>query len=336
MIEMIILAIETSCDETSAAVVKNGKEILSNIVVSQMDIHSEFGGVVPEVASRHHVTSITKVIDKAINDAGIEKSDIDLVAVTKAPGLIGALLVGINAAKAFAFSNNIPIIGIDHIKGHIYANQIENDMKFPLITLVVSGGHTELVLMKEHNRFELLGCTQDDAVGEAYDKVARVLGLSYPGGPIVDKLAKEGIDSYNLPRPYLQKDKFDFSFSGLKSAVINLIHNSKQRNEEIRVNDVCRSFQESVTDVLVTKTISAAKKYGVKQVMIAGGVAANRGLRNKLNDNIGEFELIIPHVKYCTDNAAMIGVAAHYQYLDLRMYDKMDLNGRPFSELGRD
>ncbi|XMB86301.1 tRNA (adenosine(37)-N6)-threonylcarbamoyltransferase complex transferase subunit TsaD [Mycoplasmatota bacterium WC44] len=332
---MIILAVETSCDETSVAVIKDGKEVISNIVVSQMDIHSEFGGVVPEVASRHHVTSITKVMDKAIVGAKINVSDIDLVAVTKAPGLIGALLVGINAAKAFAFSNKLPIIGVNHIKGHIYANEIEHTMKFPLIALVVSGGHTELVLMKGHNQFEMIGCTQDDAVGEAYDKVARVLGLSYPGGPIVDKLAAQGSESYKLPRSFLKRDEFDFSFSGLKSAVINLVHNTKQRNEEIVINDLCRSFQESVTDVLVEKTINAAKKYGAKQIIIAGGVAANRGLRNKMELNKEDFELIIPHIKYCTDNAAMIGVAGYYQFKDVGTNDKMDLNGKPFNELGR-
>lgn len=331
---MIILAIESSCDETSVAVVENTK-IRSNIVVSQMDIHSEFGGVVPEVASRHHVTSITRVMEKALEDAGVTQSDIDLVAVTKAPGLIGALLVGINAAKAFAFANKIPIIGINHIKGHIYANEIENDMVFPLITLVVSGGHTELVLMEGHNRFEQIGATQDDAVGEAYDKVARVLGLGYPGGPIVDKLSKEGEDTYNLPRPYLNKAEFNFSFSGIKSAVINTIHNAKQRGEEIRVNDMCRSFQEAVTDVLVDKTLWAAEKYDAKQIIVAGGVAANRGLRAKLAERNEKFDIAIPHIEYCTDNAAMIGVAAYYQYNDVGTQDKMDLNGKPYNELGR-
>jgi len=332
---MIILAIETSCDETSAAIIEDGKIVLSNIVVTQMDIHKEFGGVVPEIASRHHVTSITKVIDKAIETADIEISKIDLVAVTNAPGLIGALLVGINAAKAFAFSHNIPILGINHIKGHIYANQIEDEMIFPLIALVVSGGHTELVLMEGHNRFEMIGCTQDDAVGEAYDKVARVLGLSYPGGPLVDKLSKIGEETYKLPRSYLKKDEFNFSFSGLKSSVINLIHNHNQRNEEIRINDVCRSFQESVSDVLVQKTMMAAERFNVKQIIVAGGVAANSGLRTKMNENKKHYELVFPNIKYCTDNAAMIGIAAYYQYQDLKMYDKMDLNGKPYSELGR-
>ncbi len=332
---MIILAIETSCDETSAAIIEDGKIVLSNIVVTQMDIHKEFGGVVPEIASRHHVTSITKVIDKAIETADIEISKIDLVAVTNAPGLIGALLVGINAAKAFAFSHNIPILGINHIKGHIYANQIEDEMIFPLIALVVSGGHTELVLMEGHNRFEMIGCTQDDAVGEAYDKVARVLGLSYPGGPLVDKLSKIGEETYKLPRSYLKKDEFNFSFSGLKSSVINLIHNHNQRNEEIRINDVCRSFQESVSDVLVQKTMMAAERFNVKQIIVAGGVAANSGLRTKMNENKKHYELVFPNIKYCTDNATMIGIAAYYQYQDLKMYDKMDLNGKPYSELGR-
>ncbi len=332
---MIILAIESSCDETSVAVVKGSNEILSNIVVSQMDIHSEFGGVVPEIASRHHVSSITKVMDKAIQDAGITQSEIDLVAVTKAPGLIGALLVGINAAKAFAFANKLPIIGINHIKGHIYANQIENEMKFPAIALVVSGGHTEIILMKGHNRFEQIGATQDDAVGEAYDKVARVLGLGYPGGPIVDKLSNEGIDNYKLPRIYLDKKEFNFSFSGLKSSVINTIHNAKQRGEEIRVNDMCKSFQESVTDVLVYKVLLAAETYSAVQIIVAGGVAANRGLRKKLKERNTKFDIVIPHIKYCTDNAAMIGVAAHYQFSDVGTQDDMSLNGKPYNELSR-
>ncbi len=331
---MKILAFETSCDETSVAVL-DGKMILSNIVVSQMDIHAEFGGVVPEVASRHHVTSITKVIEKALEDANLTQKDIELVAVTKAPGLIGALLVGINAAKAFAFANNLPIIGVNHIKGHIYANEIENEMKFPLIALVVSGGHTELILMKGHNQFEQIGATQDDAVGEAYDKVARVLGLSYPGGPVVDKLSIEGENTYSLPRPYLDKKEFNFSFSGLKSAVINTIHNAKQRGEEIRVNDMCLSFQEAVTDVLVDKALWAAEKYNAKQIIVAGGVAANRGLRAKLNERNKKFDIAIPHIQYCTDNAAMIGVAAYYQYLDVGTSDGMELNGKPYNELGR-
>lgn len=332
---MIILAIESSCDETSVAVLENGNNVLSNIVVSQMDIHSEFGGVVPEVASRHHVTSITKVMQKAITDAGINSSDIDLVAVTKAPGLIGALLVGINAAKAFAFVSKKPIIGINHIKGHIYANQIENEMQFPAIALVVSGGHTEIILMEGHNRFIQIGATQDDAVGEAYDKVARVLGLGYPGGPVVDKLSVEGEETYKLPRSYLDKKEYNFSFSGLKSAVINTIHNAKQRGEEIRVPDMCRSFQESVTDVLVDKALMAAEEYGAKQIIVAGGVAANRGLRKKLIERNDKFDIAIPHIKYCTDNAAMIGVAAYYQFKDVGTQDSMDLNGKPYNELGR-
>lgn len=331
---MKILAFETSCDETSVAVL-DGKKILSNVVVSQMDIHAEFGGVVPEVASRHHVTSITKVIEKALAEANMTQKDIELVAVTKAPGLIGALLVGINAAKAFAFANKLPIIGVNHIKGHIYANEIEDEMKFPLISLVVSGGHTELILMKGHNQFEQIGATQDDAVGEAYDKVARVLGLGYPGGPVVDRLSKEGEETYTLPRPYLNKDEFNFSFSGLKSAVINTIHNAKQRGEEIRVNDMCTSFQAAVTDVLVDKTLWAAEKYKAKQIVVAGGVAANRGLRAKFEERNEHFDIAIPHIRYCTDNAAMIGVAAYYQYLDVGTNDGMDLNGKPYNELGR-
>lgn len=330
---MIILAVESSCDETSVAVLKNGKTVLSNIVVSQMDIHKEFGGVVPEVASRHHVASITRVIEKALEDASVTQADIDLVAVTKAPGLIGALLVGINAAKAFAFINQIPIIGVDHIKGHIYANQIENEMQFPLLALVVSGGHTELILMNKHNQFEQLGTTQDDAVGEAYDKVARVMGLGYPGGPVVDRLAAEGENSYELPRPHINSGDYNFSFSGLKSAVINLLHNTKQRGEELIVNDVCTSFQTAVIEVLIHKTISAAREYNVKQIIVAGGVSANKGLRKAIMEYNTEFQVSVPPFKYCTDNAAMIGSAAYYQYEDVGTTDGMELNGKPYHEL---
>lgn len=310
---MIILSVETSCDETSVAITKNGKEVLSNIVLSQIDIHKVFGGVVPEVASRQHVKHMSKIFEQAIKEANITIKDIDMVAVTKGPGLIGALLVGINAAVAFAYSHQIPMMGVNHLLGHIYAAQIENEMKFPAIALLVSGGHTELLYIKDHLDIEILGTTLDDAVGEAYDKVARTLGLSYPGGPIVDKLAHQGKETYPLPRPYLNMEEFNFSFSGLKSAVINLVHNANQKNEKIVVEDMCKSFQESVTDVLVTKTKKAAEKYKARQIIVAGGVAANKGLREKLRKEITNTEIIIPSIKYCTDQAAMIGIAAYYQ-----------------------
>ncbi len=311
---MIILAVESSCDETSVALVKDGKEILSHVVLSQMDIHAIYGGVVPEIASRNHIVHMTRVFEQALLEAKIEIKDIDLVAVTKGPGLIGSLLVGINAATTFAFAHQKPLIGVNHLIGHIYAANIENEIKFPALALLISGGHTELIYMKDHMDFKLLGTTMDDAVGEAYDKVARTLGLSYPGGPIVDKLAALGEDNYHLPRPYLDKTAYNFSFSGLKSAVINLVHNAEQRNEEIRINDMCASFQASVLDVLIEKTRHAAEALDVKQIIVAGGVAANRGLRNRIFKEIPNLEIIIPGMKYCTDNAAMIGAAAYYQY----------------------
>ncbi len=311
---MIILAVESSCDETSVAIVKDGKEVLSHIVLSQIDIHKIYGGVVPEIASRNHIVHMTRIFEQAIKESQLAICDIDLVAVTRGPGLIGSLLVGINAASAFAFANGKPIIGVNHLIGHIYAAGIEHDMKFPALALLVSGGHTELLYIKEDMDIKMIGTTLDDAVGEAYDKVARTLGLSYPGGPIVDKKAALGKDTYNLPRPYLN-DTFNFSFSGLKSAVINVVHNAAQRHEEINVDDMCASFQASVLDVLIQKTKAAAEKFDVKQIIIAGGVAANKGLRKRIFEEIKDIEIIIPSMKYCTDNAAMIGAAAYYQYL---------------------
>ena len=311
---MIILAVESSCDETSVAIFENDKTVLSHIVLSQMDIHAIYGGVVPEIASRNHIVHMTRVFEQAILEAKIDVKDIDLVAVTKGPGLIGSLLVGINAATAFAFAHQLPLIGVNHLIGHIYAANIENDLKFPALALLVSGGHTELIYMKDHMEFKLLGTTMDDAVGEAYDKVARTLGLPYPGGPVVDKLAALGKDTYHLPRPYLDKTAYNFSFSGLKSAVINVVHNANQRGEEINVNDMCASFQASVLDVLIEKTRNAANQLGVEQIIVAGGVAANRGLRSRIFKEIPDKNIIIPSMKYCTDNAAMIAAAAYYQY----------------------
>ncbi len=311
---MIILAVESSCDETSVAILEDGKKVLSHIVLSQMDIHAIYGGVVPEIASRNHVVHMTRVFEQALLEAKIDVKDINLVAVTKGPGLIGSLLVGINAATAFAFANQIPLIGVNHLIGHIYAANIEHELKFPALALLVSGGHTELIYMKDHMEFKLLGTTQDDAVGEAYDKVARTLGLPYPGGPVVDKLAALGKDTYHLPRSFLDRTAFNFSFSGLKSAVINLVHNAEQRNEEIRINDVCASFQASVLDVIIEKTRIAAEAYDVKQIIVSGGVAANKGLRSRIFNEIPNIEIVIPHMKYCTDNAAMIAAAAYYQY----------------------
>lgn len=314
---MLVLGVESSCDETSVAIVRNGKEVLANAIYTQIDIHKIFGGVVPEVASREHVKKMIYVFEQALMDAKVTPKEIDLVAVTTTPGLIGSLLVGINAAKAFALAHNIPCVDVNHIDGHIYANYIESDFRFPLLALVVSGGHTELVLMKEHYQFEVLGQTLDDAVGEAYDKVGRVMGLDYPAGMYVDQLAQTGKPSYKLPFVYLDKDSYNFSFSGLKSAVLNIINKCNMKNEPINVADLAASFQSSVVTVLVDKTIKAAQTYKVKQIVVAGGVAANQGLRKSLTDAVNKLEnvkLTFPKMKYCTDNAAMIAVAGYFKY----------------------
>ncbi len=328
MNETIILAIESSCDETSVSVIKNGTDILSNIVLSQIESHKRFGGVVPEVASRHHVEGITTTIDEALNTADVTMMQVDAVAVTQGPGLIGALLVGINAAKALAFAYDKPLIPVHHIAGHIYANHLEKPLPFPVMSLIVSGGHTELIYMKDHLNFEVIGETRDDAVGEAYDKVARTIGLSYPGGPQVDKLAAQGQDSYDFPRVWLDKDSYDFSFSGLKSAVINKLHNIRQKGEEINKANVATSFQNSVVEVLVGKSISACEAYSVNQLIVAGGVASNKGLRSALSEacESHNITLSIPSPKLCTDNAAMIGAAAHYLY-NAGVTADMTLNG---------
>ncbi|WP_342387655.1 tRNA (adenosine(37)-N6)-threonylcarbamoyltransferase complex transferase subunit TsaD [Salinicoccus bachuensis] len=332
--EVIIMSIETSCDETACSIVRNGDEILSNIVVSQIESHKRFGGVVPEVASRHHVETITVVIEEALEEAGLLPADLSAVAVTEGPGLIGALLVGINAAKAFSFAHDLPLIPVHHIAGHIYANQLEEKLEFPLISLIVSGGHTELIYMKDHMSFEVIGETRDDAVGEAYDKVARVIGLPYPGGPHIDRLSREGEDTFNFPRPYLEPGSYDFSFSGLKSSVINTLHNHRQKGLAVDKADVARSFQESVVDVLTKKTMLAVENYGVDNLIIAGGVAANSGLRARFETLCEEqdIKLSIPQLKYCTDNAAMIGAAAYHLYIR-NAFGSLDLNGRNFIDI---
>lgn len=314
---MIILSIESSCDETAMAIVEDGRKILSNTVYTQIAIHTMYGGVVPEVASREHIKKITYVLDDALKQANLTLDDIDAVAVTKEPGLIGSLMVGVNTAKTISLCFNKPLIYVNHIHGHIYANYLEEDFSFPLLALVVSGGHTELVLMKDHMDFEILGETLDDAVGEAYDKVARVVNVGYPGGPIIDKMASLGTPTYPLPHIKLSKDSLDFSFSGLKSAVINLCHNANQRGETIDANNLAASFQNAVIDVLVSKTSKAATMYNVKQVIIAGGVAANKGLRSAMQEEMDKIgiKLTVPQFKYCTDNAAMIAAAAYNQYI---------------------
>ncbi len=330
---MYILAIESSCDETSASIIKDGKEEISTVVLSQMDTHANFGGVVPEIASRMHIENITMVLEECLDKSGLTMDDINAIAVTYAPGLIGSLLVGLMAAKTLAFVYDKPLIPVHHIAGHIYANNLVKQLEFPLISLVVSGGHTELVYMKENYSFKKLGGTLDDAVGEAYDKVARVIGLPYPGGPRVDKLAAAGQDVYDLPVP-LDDDSYDFSFSGLKSAVVNLVHNEKQRGNEVIPENVAASFQNRVTEILVKKTMKALKEYDVHNLIVAGGVAANKGLRAKLISECEKYgvDLTLPEIKYCTDNAAMIGAAGYYAYQKGRRAS-LDLNAEASEEL---
>ncbi|EUJ25102.1 UGMP family protein [Listeria grandensis FSL F6-0971] len=316
--ETLILGIESSCDETAVSVVRGGTEMLSNVVASQIESHKRFGGVVPEIASRHHVEQITIVLEEALTQAGVTMKQIDAIAVTEGPGLVGALLIGVNAAKTLAFIHNKPLIGVHHIAGHIYANRFDREMQFPLLSLVVSGGHTELVIMREHGKFEIIGETRDDAAGEAYDKVARTLGLTYPGGVQIDKLAATGEDSFHFPRAMMDDASYDFSFSGLKSSFINTVHNLRQKEQPLNEADLAASFQASVVDVLVAKTIRAAKEFGVKQLLLAGGVAANQGLRARLIQEVAtelpDIRLIIPPLSLCGDNAAMIAAAGTIMY----------------------
>lgn len=328
----LILAIETSCDETSAAVVEDGHILLSNIIASQIKSHMRFGGVVPEIASRHHVEQITQCIEEAMVEADVDYSDLTAVAVTEGPGLVGALLIGVNAAKAIAYAQNLPLIPVNHMAGHIYANRLIQPLVFPLLALVVSGGHTELVYMSADGEYQIIGETRDDAAGEAYDKVGRVLGLTYPGGKRIDEMAHLGEDTFHFPRGMIREDNYDFSFSGLKSAFINTVHNAEQKAELLNKNDLAASFQASVVDVLLTKTLRAAKELDIKQLVLAGGVAANRGLREGLVDmmakELPDVELIIPPLSLCGDNAGMIGAAAYVSYQKGEFAD-YQLNAQP-------
>jgi N6-L-threonylcarbamoyladenine synthase len=325
-----IMAIETSCDETSVAIIENGTLIRSNIVSSQIETHQKFGGVVPEIASRKHVEMITWIIEEALKAAQLELSDLSAIAVTQGPGLVGALLVGIIAAKSLSLALDIPLIGVHHIAGHIYANQLIYPLEYPSISLVVSGGHTEIVYMEAPGRFRIIGKTRDDAAGEAYDKVARALGLPYPGGPFLDRLAQEADDSILLPRAWLEPDSYDFSFSGLKSAVLAVINQAKMKGLTLNPAHVARGFQESVVEVVVEKALRAVKAYGAKQLLLAGGVAANRGLRERLTARCSEIgvPLLTPPLNLCTDNAAMIGAAAFLKW-ERQQFASLDLKADP-------
>ena len=334
--EMLILAIETSCDETSASVVRGGKEVLSNAISSQIALHEKFGGVVPEVASRKHVEKMNPIITEALEIAGITLQDLDAIAVTYGPGLVGALLVGLAEAKALAFALEVPLIGVHHIEGHISANYIEHDLKPPFLCMVVSGGHSHLVKVEDYGFYTILGRTRDDAVGEAFDKVARSIGLGYPGGPKIDLLAKEGNpNAIAFPRAYLEEGSYDFSFSGIKSAVLNYLNKMKMKNEPIVPADVAASFQEAVVEVIVNKTMMAAEREGLKEIALAGGVASNSRLRQAMTAaaEAHGYKLYYPSPIFCTDNAAMIGVAAYYDYKN-GISHGMDLNAISNLQLG--
>lgn len=320
---MNILAIETSCDETSAAVVKEGREILSNIVASQVEFHKKYGGIVPEIASRKHIEVINPIIKEALDKANVELKDIDAVAVTYGPGLVGSLLVGICAAKAIAYSLNIPLIGVNHLEAHIYANFLNAGTVFPFVCLIVSGGHTMVILVKDHGKYQVLGRTRDDAAGEAFDKVARFLKLGYPGGPIIDGLAKEGNpNAIDFKRPMIEKEfGYDFSFSGIKTAVVNYVN--KTKDQRLKTEDLVASFQKAIVDVLVEKTIRASKEFNCQAIALAGGVSANSLLRSMLRSRADEekIEVHIPPHELCTDNAAMVGCAGYFHLKQQRISD---------------
>ncbi len=333
MKDIYILGIESSCDETSVSIVKNGREEIATVISSQIDIHKDFGGVVPEIASRQHVKNVTMVLEECLEKAEMKMEDIDAIAITYGPGLIGSLLIGLEMAKTLSFVYDKELIPVHHIAGHIYANNLVKPMEFPLLAVVVSGGHTELIEMKEHYHFNRLGGTLDDAIGECYDKVARVIGLEYPGGPKIDKLSKVGKDTYNLPLP-LKDNSYNFSFSGLKSAVINLVHNEEQRGNKIREADLACSFQNTAVKAIISKVKKAIEERKIKNVIVAGGVAANNCLREAMTNLTDELKvnLTIPPIKYCTDNATMIAAAGYFAYLDGRRAD-LNLNSKSQDEL---
>ena len=335
--DTLILAIESSCDETAAAVIRNGREVLSNVISSQIALHTLYGGVVPEIASRKHIEKINQVIEEALSEAGAELLDMDAIAVTYGPGLVGALLVGVSAAKAISFASDIPLVGVHHIEGHISANYIENpELEPPFVCLVVSGGHSHLVLVKDYGEYEIIGRTRDDAAGEAFDKVARAIGLGYPGGPKIDKLSKEGNpDAIKFPRAKVGENEYDFSFSGLKSAVLNYINGCQMKGETICEADIAASFQKAVIDVLVEHSMHAVKQFGYDKFAIAGGVASNSSLRGAFEEACAKNKVKFYHPSpiFCTDNAAMIGVAGYYEYKK-GVRSSLDLNAVPNLRLG--
>lgn len=337
MKDTLILAIESSCDETAAAVVKNGRTVLSNVISSQIELHKLYGGVVPEIASRKHIEKINQVIQEALDEAGVTLDDLDAIGVTYGPGLVGALLVGVAEAKAIAYAKRLPLVGVHHIEGHVSANYIENpDLEPPFLCLIVSGGHTHLVVVKDYGEFEILGRTRDDAAGEAFDKVARAIGLGYPGGPKIDKLSNEGNpDAIPFPRAKVDDGPYDFSFSGLKSAVLNYLNKCRMTGEKIVEADVAASFQKAVTDVLVGNAIRAAKELNMDKLALAGGVASNQHLRRAMEEACRKekIKLYRPSPILCTDNAAMIGAAAYYEYKKGTRHG-WDLNAVPNLRLG--
>ena len=336
--DVLILGIESSCDETAASVIRNGREVLSNVISSQIELHKLYGGVVPEIASRKHIEKINQVIEEALLQANVKLEEIEAVAVTYGPGLVGALLVGVAEAKAICYAAKKPLVGVHHIEGHVSANYIEHpDLEPPFLCLIVSGGHTHLVMVKDYGEYEILGRTRDDAVGEAFDKVARSIGLGYPGGPKIDKLAKEGNpDAITFPKAKIDGAPLDFSFSGVKSSVLNHINGCQMRGEEINRADIAASFQKAVTDVLVEKTMLAAKEYNMKKVALAGGVASNSALRGAMEEACKKrnIKLYYPSPVYCTDNGAMIGVAGYYEYIRGTRHG-WDLNAVPNLKIGQ-